>query len=90
MRLCKGGCGTRIGSGCGCCGDDFPEMHGYCSKCFPSSPAYLELTQNIKAVLDRLDIGGCLAMVSLLENWDCDMEVVYLDLVKQKILELRG
>lgn len=88
-RVCKGGCKRSVGSGCGCCSDDFPEMYGYCSTCFPASDAYTELTQNVKAVLDRLDLGGCVAFKALLDTWDCDFERIYLELTEGKISALR-
>jgi hypothetical protein len=78
-------CGTNIGTGCGCCSDDFPEQYGYCDKCFDKSNAYIEKTQNINALLDRLDIGGCNALLAFFETYDCDFERIYIKLTNNKI-----
>ena len=55
-------CKKRIGTGCNCCSDDFPENYGYCRECYPNSPNFNNNFQLLNLLMDHLDDSGLKAL----------------------------
>ena len=83
---CLGGCGITIGTGCGCCSDDFPEEHGYCLECFQKSSQYEDKMQSFFGILDRLDESGIALLLDFIENYDADFERFFLEILRNRKL----
>ena len=81
LTKCLGECGKTIGSSCGCCSPDFPEEYGYCENCFKKSEPYVEETQPINNLIDRLDAGGILALELFVKSYREDFNHIYKEII---------
>ena len=79
-------CQIRIGTGCGCCGADFPEEYGYCSKCYPQFDIYQDKMQLLKTLLDRLDKSTAEILSNFLLEYEEDHDDLYQNEISQYII----
>lgn len=79
---CLGGCGRIIGTGCGCCSDDFPKEYGYCDDCFPSSDIYRDKLMLLRAIKDRSDETMIKLLTEFLIEFDHEFECIYINELK--------
>jgi len=84
VSFCNGGCGIKIGSGCGCCSPEFPEEYGYCSKCFPSSDYYALMMNPLKSIMDSLCPDQLVLLSGLFDN-TCEVHSMMQDAINKRI-----
>lgn len=90
VQRCLGGCNRNVLVYCGCGGGcvSFPEDTGYCSHCYPTSPAYLEHSKTLRELVESAPEQLHALIRKYTEDFESDHQQLYIetidDLMKQR------